>query len=242
MNNTFDFKRFGQVVALDWKHYLRRNGISMIVWMCLPVVLWITSLVFGIDIEAGTRAGFIAAFIFATVILAPSRVYGNANLSRQGVSFAMLPATSLEKYLSMILYCSILTPLACGFGCWAVDTLMTLLPFGGFKQFITIPDTTALGKAILTAGLFYLLFSSYFLFGNMIFKKRKTGKTLAWLLLIHFVVTLLVQIPVLWRGIENFFDKFADTWTSYWVFNAIMLVIAIAFYCLTYRRIKNQKY
>ena len=90
--------------------------------------------------------------------------------------------------------------------------------------------------------LFYLLFSSYFLFGNMIFKKRKTGKTLAWLLLIHFVVTLLVQIPVLWRGIENFFEKYADTWTSYWVFNAIMLVIAIAFYCLTYRRIKNQKY
>ena len=242
MNNNFDLKRFGQVVAMDWRLYLRRFGISMIVWMCLPILLWITTLVMEFDMENGIRAGFIAAFIFATIITVPSRVYGKANLSREGVRFAMLPATSTEKYLSMILYCSILTPIACGLGCWLVDTLLTLLPFGGFKEFITFPWNATLAKSALSALLFYWVFSSYFLFGNSIFKKRKTGKTLAWLLLIHFVLSLIVQIPFISKGIENFIDIIPDSLTAYWLTNAGLLVLATVFFYFTFRRIKNQKY
>ena len=242
MNNTFDFKRFCQVAALDWRLYIRRFGISMIVWMCLPIVLWITTLVMEFDMVNGARAGFVAAFIFATVITVPSRVYGNANLSREGVSFAMLPATSTEKYLSMILYCSILTPIACGLGCWLVDTLLTLLPFGGFKDFIHFPNDSMVWRSALSASLFYLLVSSYFLFGNMIFKKRKTGKTLAWILLIHFVISLIAQIPFLKESLGHLWDSIQDSETVYWLTNAVMFVIATVFYYLTYRRIKKQKY
>ena len=242
MNNKFDIKRFGQVIALDWRRYLRRFGISMIVWMSLPVVLWITSLVLEFNIENGIRAGFIAAFIFATIITVPSRVYGKANLSREGVSFAMLPATSTEKFLSMILYCSILTPIACGLGCWAVDSLLTLLPFGGFKEYITFPFNSDMAKAALLALLSYWMFSSFFLFGNMIFKKRKTGKTIAWLLLINFVLTLIAQIPFITNGIDILTSHLDDSWAAYWLFSALILVIATVFYYFTYRRIKNQKY
>lgn len=242
MNNSFDLKRFSQVIALDWRLYLRRFSISMIVWMCLPIVIWITSLVMEFDVDNGARAGFIAAFIFGALITVPSRVYGKANLPREGVGFAMLPATSTEKYLSMILYCSILTPIACGLGGWLIDTLLTLLPFGGFKEFITFPWSNALGKSLVSGIFLFLMVSSYFLFGNMVFKKRKTGKTLAWLLLIHFVIALLIQIPFIWRIIGGFIEKFSNTLASYWVTNAFMFVIATVFYYLTYRRIKNQKY
>ena len=149
MNNKFDFKRFRQVVAEDWKLYFRRFGITLTVWACLPIILWITSLVFEIDVDPSTRAGFILAFIIATVMTVPAHMYGKVNLSRDGVSFAMLPATSTEKFLSMVLFCSIITPLFCGLGAWAVDSFLTLLPFGGFKKYVTIPETELLGYGFL---------------------------------------------------------------------------------------------
>ena len=243
MNNKFDFKRFGQVVAQDWRLYFRRYGITLLVWTCLPILIWITSLVFEIDIEPEPRAGFIAAFIFATVMTVPAHVYGKANLSRGGVSFAMLPANSSEKFLSMVLYCSIVTPVFCGLGAWAMDSLLTLLPFGGFKEFIVPFKIEYLGYNLLVMAMLFFLESSLFMLGNMIFKKRKTGKTFAWILLILFVITLIVQIPFLWDGLVYLTEHLGKTpKAAYWCSIAILLVFTTCFNLLTYRRIKNQKY
>lgn len=242
MNNKFDLKRFGQVVAEDWRLYFRRFGITLIVWTCLPIVLWITSLVFEIEIDPEVRSGFIFAFIAATVMTVPAIMYGKANLSRDGVSFAMLPATSTEKFLSMVLYCSIVTPLFCGLGAWLVDTLMTLLPFGGFKAYVTIPKTELLGYAIFSMILAFFMESSIFMLGNMIFKKRKTGKTFAWLLLILFVLTLIAQIPFIWDGLAYIAEHITSNRAAYWTSIGIMLVLTTCFNLLTYRKIKNQKY
>ena len=242
MNNKFDFKRFKQVIAEDWKLYFRRFGITLTVWTCLPIVIWITSLVFGMVVEPEPRAGFIFAFIFATVMTVPAHVYGKANLSRDGASFAMLPATSSEKFLSMVLFCSIVTPIFCGLGAWAIDSLLTLLPFGGFIKYITIPDTELLGYAIFSVVLAFFLESSLFMLGNMIFKKRKTGKTFAWLLLILFVLTLIIQIPFIMEGLEYITDHITSNRAAYWCGIGLMLVLTTCFNLLTYRKIKNQKY
>ena len=242
MNNTFDFKRFGQVVAEDWRLYFRRFGITLTVWACLPIVIWITSLVFGIDIDPETRTGFIAAFIIATVMTVPAIMYGKANLSRDGVSFAMLPATNSEKFLSMVLYCSIVTPLFCGLGAWAVDTLLTLLPFGGFKAYVFPFKMEYLGYNLLFGAALFFTESSLFMLGNMIFKKRKTGKTFAWILLIGFVVTLLFQIQFIADGLENIIDHIQSPKAAYWYGTALLLVLTTCFNLITFSRIKNQKY
>lgn len=242
MNNRFDLKRFGQVVAEDWKLYLRRFGVTLIVWASLPVLIWITSLVFDVVIDPGTRAGFIAAFIIATVMTVPANMYGKANLSREGVSFAMLPATNSEKSLSMVLYCSIVTPLFCGLGAWAVDSLLTLLPFGGFKEFVIPFEMDHLFHNLLFAAMLFLTESALFMLGNMIFKKRKTGKTFAWILLILFVLTLIIQIDFIWNGLEYLADQIASPIAAYWFGIAFLLVLTTCLNLLTYRRIKNQKY
>lgn len=241
MNNTFDFKRFGQVVAEDWKLYLRRFGITLIVWTCLPILLWITSLVFDVVIDPGARAGFIAAFIIATVMTVPAIMYGKANLSRDGVSFAMLPATNSEKFLSMVFYCSIVTPLFCGLGAWAVDSLLTLLPFGGFKEFVIPFSMNHLFHNLLFAAMLFLSESALFMLGNMIFKKRKTGKTFAWMLLILFVLTLIIQIDFIWNGLEYLVANIYGE-AAYWFGIAFLIVLTTGINLLTYRRIKNQKY
>lgn len=242
MNNKFDLKRFGQVVAEDWRRYLRRFGITLIVWTCLPILLWITSLVLEVEIDPVSRAGFIAAFIIATVMTVPAHVYGKANLSREGISFAMLPATNSEKFLSMVLYCTIVTPIFCGLGAWLVDSLMTLLPFGGFKEFVIPFKMEHLFHNLLFAAMVFFTESALFMLGNMIFKKRKTGKTFAWILLIVFVLTLIIQIDFIWNGLEYLASQITRPIVAYWLGIAFLLVLTTCLNLLTYRRIKNQKY
>ena len=78
-----------------------------------------------------------------------------------------------------------------------------------------------------------------FVFGNMIFKKRKAGKTIAWTMLIVFVITMILQLCHFW---EAFARWDVNSTTFVWISNGFMFVLAAVFYYLTYRRIKNQKY
>lgn len=241
MKKSFDLKRFGQVLAKDGKGYFRNFGISLIVWSCIPVLFWIATLIFDINIDDETRATIIGCLVFSVLIFVPSKVYGKANLSRDGVGFAMLPATSLEKFLSMVLYCSVLTPLIVGLGSWAIDSLLYLLPFGGFERFFVVLPKSHLGMQLVTIGSAILLFSSIFMFGNMVFKKRKAGKTIAWGLLILFVITMVLELFHFWDAFGRW-EFGIDPNTVVWINDGIMLVFAIVLYYLTYRRIKNQKY
>lgn len=241
MNNTFDFKRFGQVVAKDWRNYFRNFGISLIVWCSLPVLVWIATLAMDIDMTADDRSPFIFILFFAVLMFAPSKVYGKANLSREGVSFAMLPATSAEKFFSMLLYCTILTPLIVGLGSWAVDSLLALLPFGGFVGYVALPkDRFVLLVVAITCMV--LLTSSIFMFGNMVFKKRKAGKTIAWGMLIVFVFVMVVQLFGGWEAFTRWEISLDNQGILPWLNAAVMFVGSIFFYVLTFRKIKTQKY
>ncbi len=245
MNKTFDIKRFGQVLAKDWKNYFRNFGISLIVWCCIPVLFWIATLVLDFEMENASRASIIASLVFSVLMFVPSKVYGKANLSREGVGFAMLPATSLEKFLSMVLYCSVLTPLIVGLGSWAIDSLLYLLPFGGFTYFFVALPKSELGLLINSIACSIMLISSIFLFGNMVFKKRKAGKTVAWGMLIIFVITMILQLFHFWDAFGMWVTNTSarlDQRFLPWLYSAFMLVIAIVFYLLTYRKIKTQKY
>lgn len=238
MNNTFDFKRFGQVLTKDWKDYFRNFGISLIVWSCIPVLFWVTTLIFDFKMDPDGRIGTIAALVFSVLMFVPSKVYGKANLPREGVSFASLPATNAEKFFSMLIYCSVVTPILVGLGSWAIDTLLVLLPFGGFNGLVALPKSE-LGMLLVTIACSVLMFSSIFVFGNMIFKRRKAGKTIAWTMLIVFVGTMILQLCHFWEAFERWN---IDPITFIWINDAIMFVFAVVFFYLTYRKIKNQKY
>ena len=245
MNKSFDFKRFGQVLAKDWRDYFRNFGISLIVWSCIPILFWIATLILDINMDNGSRAAIIAALVFSVLMFVPSKVYGKANLSREGVGFAMLPATNLEKFFSMVFYCTILTPLIVGLGSWAIDSLLYLLPFGGFTYFFVMLPKSELGWFIITIACAIMLFSSIFLFGNMVFKRRKAGKTVAWAMLFIFIITMVLQLFHFWEAFGTWVTNTSARLEQpflLWVYNAFMLVVAIVFYFFTYRKIKTQKY
>ena len=136
MNNTFNFNRFCKVVSLDVKRYVDQFGLTFLILCAMPIVLWLLTLVFGFTMPRIARFGVAYIAVFLSAILVPTKAFGHINLQREGVSFAMLPASSLEKFLSIAILC-ILTPVLVMACSYVVDSLLVLLPFGGFDDFIS---------------------------------------------------------------------------------------------------------
>ena len=220
MNNTFNFNRFCKVVSLDVKRYINQFGLTFLILCAMPIVLWLLTLVFGFTMPRIARFGVAYIAVFLSAILVPSKAFGHINLQREGVSFAMLPASSLEKFLSIAIIC-ILTPVLVMACSYVVDSLLVLLPFGGFDEFVsggTIKSVSSymflevygdgadskafvmdvLGDLVSHEEIRYfssmMFYIALFLFGNSLFKTHKTAKTLVILIVFSYAVSMIVRI------------------------------------------------
>ena len=237
MNNTFSFNRFKNLLLKDGKMYIRNYGTSLIVFCCLNAIFWIFNLLFGSSSESAFRFGMLCLWTGLALMMAPEKVYGKANLSREGVGFAILPASSLEKFVSMFIYCAIVTPIVVFFGGYLVDTLLSLFPFGGFEKPIhlyTINDFVHMmdnSEGVVQSGNMELSFgdvfpigvmrtslymsiiqwAAIFMLGNMLFKKHKAGKTFACYLGIGYVLSTLFGLVFLTSGrMEQWLETLED--------------------------------
>ena len=237
MNNTFDFNRFKNLLLKDGKMYIRNFGTSLIVWCCLNAIFWIFNLLFGTSSDPGFRFGMLCTWTALAMMMVPSKVYGNVNLSREGVGFAMLPTSSLEKFISMFLYCAIVTPVVVFFGGYLVDALLSVFPFGGFEKPIhlyTLNELAAMAnnsEGVVQAGDMELSFTdvfpigvirtsiyvgivqwaAIFMLGNMLFKKHKTGKTFACYLGIGYVLSTIMGALMATNGrIQQWMNGISD--------------------------------
>ena len=237
MNNTFSFNRFKNLLLKDGKMYVRNFGTSLIVWCSLNAIFWIFNLLFGSETMPPVRFGMLCTWTALAMLMVPSKVYGNANLSREGVGFAMMPASSLEKFVSMFLYCAIVTPIVVFFGGYLVDTLLSLFPFGGFDKPIHIytineivrlaNDTDGVVRAgdmefsidqvfpigVIRTSLYMgiIQWAAIFMLGNMLFKKHKAGKTFACYLGISYLFSMLFGLLVVSSDrIEQWLESLED--------------------------------
>jgi len=135
MNNTFNFNRFGKLLAMDGKKYLHNFGITLAILCSLNVATWLLTAVFGFTMPTFVRWMVIYVAVFLSCILVPAKAFGDINLPRDGVRYAMLPVSNWEKYLSYVLYC-VMTPVAVALISYGIDSLLTLLPVGGFRHYI----------------------------------------------------------------------------------------------------------
>ena len=90
-------------------------------------------------------------------MVTPSRMYRTCNLQKEGIYYAMLPASKLEKYLSMLLFTIVVCPLLCFLGGMVLDYFLTLLPFGPYNKWLWQTDYLADaldGYRALVAGVF----------------------------------------------------------------------------------------
>ena len=238
MNNTFSFNRFKNLLLKDGKMYVRNFGTSLIVFCCLNAIFWIFNLLFRSETMPPVRFGMLYLWTALAMMMVPSKVYGNANLSREGVGFAMMPASSLEKFVSMFLYCAIVTPIVVFFGGYLVDTLLSLFPFGGFDKPIRLYTLNEIVSRMMTdnegvvqmgelsisaASLFpigvirtslymgIIQWAALFMLGNMLFKKHKAGKTFACYLGISYLFSMLFGLLVVSSDrIEQWLESLED--------------------------------
>lgn len=278
MNNTFSFNRFKNLLLNDGKMYLRNFGISLIVFCSLNAISWVINLLFGSTSESGFRFGTLCIWTAIAMMLVPSKVYGHANLSREGVGFAMMPTSSLEKFVSMFIYCAIITPVIVFFGGYLVDTLLSLFPFGGFDKPIhlyslneivrladntdgvvqmgemsaSISDVFPVGVIRTILYVTILKWAAIFMFGNMLFKKHKAGRTFGCYLGISYVISMLFglliasseRIQQWFESLENLSQmEMVRLWHNGTIWAMVINVIITAMLLFfTYRKIKTQKY
>lgn len=246
MNKTFEWSRFGKLVRKDFSNIWQNAGTSLLIITLLPILAWLLWWALsGIEemppIAPEVRWCFIAGSVLLAAIVSPSRMYRTANLQKEGIYFAMLPASKLEKYLSMLLFSIIVCPLLCFLGGMVLDYFLTLLPFGPYDKWLwqtdyladTLDGYRALvagtfpnvnentmmlvqvikpGRVVLYAVLCHLSYVSLFLFTNTIFKKHKVLQTLLWAWLISFVLNIILT-PIMGAMMMsgNWLEEFLET-------------------------------
>lgn len=282
MNNTLYINRLGKVIKHDGASFAQNLGLALIILWAIPVVIWLFASLTPshAHIDSFSRIGLISSLGKILVILAPARLYKYCNDSRQGIGYAMLPASTLEKFISMVFYCVIVAPIIYIVGALAVDSILALIggPFDGFaiadyfakyadykdmlqdKMMFDDADYSVLANTftptmmIISKVLSILMLSSIFMFGNMVFKKRKTGKMIGILILL-FIVFMIVVVNFVTDHedlLEKWFGYMNEENATYIITRTIHIMITVSIIVsvvvssvmlwLTYYKIKTQKY
>ena len=242
-NDIFDFKRFGNYFVTDIKNAIANYGWSMIILILSGLIAYIViglvntiynyswqDMLNGVDIEwvhanAGSRFSTMVVAFTMIIFTAPAKCYGGLTDKNTGSDFILLPASRLEKFISMILMCCIVIPTVFLAGYLVVDSLIcSVCPEAGKGIIagisnavneilaeeeipIEIIDRINLASAIDDTWMIFL----FFLLGALVFKKSKAIKTF----LVGYGITVVISIVGIIvivahsADIDTFFDTFA---------------------------------
>ena len=281
MSNVFNAGRFGKYFAYDIPSRWKDQRAFILTSALLPVIFYLVFMFFsmlgtglrniaeGTPVtrpELGIRIGilFITSLLF--LMLYPSRAYGFITEKARGSAWIELPASRLEKFISMMLVCLILVPVfffavyllgdalvclvdnQCGssiFGAWLGNDAREMVRFGGSADS---------GEVILGGNGFWMIASgvlqltSVFLLGALIFKKMKVTKTVLSLFILSMVLSL-IMVTVL-KSVDtnalgdrmqawmfNHADNF-DLWINFWS-NIELAIVVIGCGIWSWFRVKN---
>lgn len=133
VNETFSAQRFSKYFKYDLQQLWNNNGKAAVILGFISVIsyiLWITcSLVFSGSWQGpGVIARLVFFYVgFLALILYQTRTYGYLTEKKAGQAWLMLPASTLEKFVSMMIITVILIPLAYTISYMALDSLIGLL-------------------------------------------------------------------------------------------------------------------
>lgn len=214
MNNTFDWNRFCEVVKKDFRNLWPLAGRTMLILALLPMTVWIFTVIFPtvLPIPSGLRLWFVKIVAAIAACATASRLYRTWNLKGEGIYFAMLPASKLEKLLSAFFFSVFVCPLLVFVGSYLVDIILTAMPFGGYHRWIWERDMNLFSYAIdtnpgihygpwgflynLTYILSFVGSTLLFMFTSTVFKRHKVLLTFLCWYAFEFALSLLL-LPLL---------------------------------------------
>ena len=215
MNETFQFKRFRTYFLYDLKQMWRNHSRPAILIGCSSVIFYIAwvlcSLVFAQSWSSPPIMARFAVLLVAFTILQlyQTRTYGYLTEKKAGSAWLMIPASGLEKFVSMILITLVIIPLLFFVVYYLLDGFLSLVDptFGqallsgtreaGEKMLNALTDVNDQSPILFTPGALvlpilinYCLNFLYFLLCGICFKKYKIVGAFA----IMFGISLLMSI------------------------------------------------
>ncbi len=222
MNNVFDFKRFGNYFLYDLRRAKNNYSISLLVIGLLPVALYIITQFFSLITGNGVtelsdvpKIVAIFAGIAIVMLSAGSRIYGSITEKRAGSDYLMLPASTLEKWLSMVLVVCIVLPVVLFVLLFASDAVMSLFFPNTYGHRLFQMDFARGVFDGLTGdeGVYFNLPAALFLgwcesmliftLGAVCFKKAKVAKTLLCIMGFSMVISPLMFLVFGQTNIDN---------------------------------------
>lgn len=246
MNETFSFPRFRTYFLYDLKQMWRRNSRAIILIGFASVIfylMWVTlALVFGHSWNApGLIPRAIVFYVAAfALVLYQTRTYGYLTERRAGSSWLMIPASTTEKFISMMLITVLVLPIAFSVVYLASDALIVLLdPTASdplISSFSTVIDkynnfmvnagkSMGLSASIMILPVILQLFCDFlfFLLCGICFKRWKLAGAFAILIGLQFVLTSIIGIVAFNPHIEAWLtDIFADPDSVQQTFSALI--------------------
>ena len=133
VNDTFSAKRFGQYFMYDLKQLWHNNGKAALALGFISVICYIIWVAFSLIFVGTWQApGLVARLVFFSIgsmilVFYQTRTYGYLTEKKAGQSWLMVPASHLEKFVSMMIITIIVIPLAYLVSYLVLDSLIGLL-------------------------------------------------------------------------------------------------------------------
>lgn len=213
MNNASRLGRFGRYFTYDLRRAWYSCGFSALCVGILPLIGYLFGLAFyliGFMDHMPTNSLTMTFVPIATIIyilVFPVKLYGEITDRRIGSNFLMIPASTGAKFASMVIILLVVLPVALSVLFICSDLILSLIPSYGGSLFSSLPssDIPGLKETVFSKGMTLsdnliatttleqaANFILFFTLGALIFKKKKTGKTILSYIAIMSVVVLLI--------------------------------------------------
>ena len=203
-NNTFNLRRFGKYFVADLRGCVANYGLTMVLISFMGLFTYLLFGTFTLAMDGawesadGSMRSF--AFLLCTCILIvnmPVKCYGMITDRKAGSSWLMIPASTFEKFLSMVIMTALVVPSV---------TIGTYL----LTDMIICKADPACGTTLVSMirDLFDILgdliqISLVFLLGAIFFKSGKTSKTILSVIVLAIVFSM-AATPVMSHMFSSF--------------------------------------
>jgi hypothetical protein len=196
-NNIFQFNRLGKLFHRTFQQNSKTFLNNALVLAGLPILfLLIARLTSNEGPELLFRSNFLTFLVVTIFIFSPFFYYYFYNHSKKGLSEVMLPASVLEKFVVMQIFCMILAP------------LMVLVFYGGSDVILSALFPLYQGgyaivhffnNRLTTDGVLVVFLSMQAVFfANLFFVRRKILKSIASFIVINLLIAIVILAVVKW--------------------------------------------
>ena len=194
MKEIMDFNRFGKYFVSDLKSCAVNYGYSLILICLMGLIIYIGTVSMGLLFN-GTWGGPTEAFrsnvfwlsMFVMAVTMPVKCYGGLTEKKTGSQWLMIPASKLEKFLSMVLITAVFIPMIAFCVSLGLDALLCAVDHTcGSSLISAFIGADQKINSIISLSLSFLL-------GAIFFKSSKTVKTFLVLFAILLVIVCIIS-------------------------------------------------